>query len=78
MENNLNEAPRLPLYTKKALINMIEELSEDQIAQVFTYILFVKDRKKEVKTVSPDMLTSLSGLVSWGGDAVSDAERLYE
>ncbi|MEZ4525705.1 MAG: hypothetical protein R2941_07290 [Desulfobacterales bacterium] len=65
-------------YKKEGLIRILEELSDEQFDQVFTFALFVKGRKAELKTVSAARIASLSGLVSWGGDAVEDAERIYE
>jgi hypothetical protein len=65
-------------YKREGLFRILEELSDEQFDQVFTFALFVKGQRAELKTVSPSQPALLSGLVSWGGDAVEDAERIYE
>jgi hypothetical protein len=59
-------------------MKILDGLSEDQIERVISFALILKVRTKKLKMVSPDQLASLSGLVSLGGDAVEDSERLYE
>ena len=67
-----------PSVKKHALMKIVDELSDDQIERIISFALIVKSRTKELKSVSSGQLASLSGLVSLGGDAVEDSERLYE
>ena len=69
------------------LQRVLRKLSEEQITEVLTFALFLKKRssRKNSRDLMSDVQTSpvsslgkLAGLVAWGGDAVEDAERLYD
>ena len=56
-----------PSVKKHALMKIVDELSDDQIARIISFALIVKSRTKELNSVSPGQLASLRGLVSLGG-----------
>ncbi len=72
---------------KEALIKLLDDLPEEKLAVVLDFASFIKDRltpsdakpiKQTLKTVPAARLESLVGIVALGGDALEDAERLYE
>ncbi len=72
---------------KEAVIRVLDDLSDEQLAEVLDFALFLKQRQQtrtrderriEVKSVPASHLDPLVGIVSWGGDAVVDTERLYD
>ena len=74
-------------FDKNRLLQILDELPEEQAAEVFTFALFLKERFKAmstksheltVKTLPAAQLRMLVGIVAWGGDAVEEIERLYE
>lgn len=74
-------------FYKNALIRIVNELPAEQVSEIFTFALFIKNRSQTesmktsgliVKSLPAERLETLSGLVAWGGDAVIDTERLYE
>jgi hypothetical protein len=78
---------------KEAVKRALDELPVEKIEEVLDFALFLKARwteKGESKATTQDAtklilhtlpashLDQLTGLVSWGGDAVADTERLYD
>ena len=78
---------------KQAVMRALDGLPTEKMAEVLDFVLFLRGRrsKEEVqtaaaqeatglnlRTVPASQLDGLTGLVAWGGDAVADAERLYE
>ena len=73
--------------TKENIINALDELPGERLVEVFNFVMFIKQRKQAQPGASPipvlratpiQQLKKLVGLVSWGGDAMVDTERLYE
>ena len=73
--------------TKQAIVKLLDELPSDKLVEVLDFVQFLKERKREqsgtasrieVKTVPASHLKSLLGLISIGGDALEDTERLYD
>ena len=80
-------------HLKQEVLRTLDELPREKIIEVLDFVKFlkmweVKDIATEVhvqesanfilRTVPASHLDSLTGLVAWGGDAVADAERLYD
>jgi hypothetical protein len=81
-------------YTvKQAVLRALNELPREKVEEVLDFVLFLKTRKPKgsahattaqepsglvLHTLPASSLDALTGLVAWGGDAVADAERLYE
>ena len=77
---------------KQAVLRALDELPQEKIEEVLDFVLFLKVRRPKdspqvtveqeptglLRTLPASHLDSLTGLVAWGGDAVADAERLYE
>jgi len=78
---------------KEAVQRVLDDLPAEKIAEVLDFALFLKARwtpQGESKATTPEStqlilhtlpashLDRLTGLVAWGGDAVADAERLYD
>jgi 3-dehydroquinate synthetase len=78
---------------KEAVQRVLDDLPAEKIEEVLDFALFLKARwtaQGESKTTVPEStalilhtlpaahLDRLTGLVAWGGDAVADAERLYD
>ncbi|HEV8716990.1 MAG TPA: hypothetical protein VGX03_29740 [Candidatus Binatia bacterium] len=78
---------------KQAVMKALDGLPTDKIAEVLDLVLFIRGRWSKgdvqtaatqeatglnLRTVPASQLDGLTGLVAWGGDAVADAERLYE
>lgn len=71
---------------KEEVIRLLDDLPEERIAEVLDFTLFVKTRNRTsqlqreqlIRHVPAENLNALKGIVSWGGDAVEDAERLYD
>jgi len=76
------------LTTKAAVLQVLDELPEERVSEVLDFALFLKAKRQSppgnqasvlrLRTLPASTLTSLAGLVDWGGDAVVDAERLYD
>jgi hypothetical protein len=77
---------------KEAVRHTLDELPAEKLGEVLDFVLFLKERETAqdgpgVQAQSPTALIlhtlpashlhGLTGLVAWGGDALSDAERLY-
>ncbi len=72
---------------REALIKIIDDLPEEKLAVVLDFASYIRERltpedaksgKQNLKTVPATQLESLVGIVALGGDALKDAERLYE
>ena len=72
---------------KEAVIRVLEELPSERVTEVLDFALFLRQRLQAedlpskrlvVKAIPAARLYPLVGLVSWGGDALADTERLYE
>ncbi len=72
---------------KEAIIKILDELPEGKLVEVLDFAAFIKEPpthdegnpiKQNIKSVSAAQLESLPGIVALGGDALEDAERLYE
>jgi hypothetical protein len=80
-------------HIKAAVQRALDDLPAEKIEEVLDFVLFLKARWTEQgksKVTTPEStrlvlhtlpaahLDRLTGLVAWGGDAVADAERLYD
>jgi hypothetical protein len=78
---------------RQEVLRTLDELPREKIIEVLDFVRFLKTqgvkesatavRAQEatnlvLRTVPASHLDSLTGLVAWGGDAVEDAERLYD
>ena len=69
-------------HLKEQLIKELEKLPSDKWREVLEFVLLLK--KGQVQGQVPpsslpaSCLDGLTGLVSWEGDALADAERLYD
>jgi hypothetical protein len=72
---------------KEATLRVLDELPRDRVAEVLDFALFVRQREEGksgmardwvVPSVSATQLDGLVALVAWGGDALTDTERLYD
>jgi hypothetical protein len=78
---------------KQAVMRALDGLPTEKMAEVLDFALFLRVRRSKedvqmaaaqesiglnLRTVPASRLDGLTGLVAWGGDAVADAERLYE
>jgi len=68
-------------------LNALDELPGERLGEVFDFVMFIKQRKQAqpdgstipvLRAAPIQQLKKLIGLVSWGGDAMADTERLYE
>jgi hypothetical protein len=80
-------------HIKTAVQRVLDDLPAEKIEGVLDFALFLKARwttQGKSKATTPEStrlvlhtipaahLDRLTGLVAWGGDAVTDAERLYD
>lgn len=72
---------------KEAILRVLDELPRDRVAEVLDFALFVQQRETRkvdavrnlvVPAVPARKLDGLVGMVAWGGDALTDTERLYD
>jgi hypothetical protein len=78
---------------KREVEEALKELPADKMAELLDFVLFLKKRYAEERgqaatdrermtlhprTVSASHLDQLTGIVEWGGDALTDSERLYD
>ena len=72
---------------KDIVIDALDDLPADNLNEVLDFVLFLKQRRQAGLHASPkpvmrfmpaSQLDGLVGLVAWGGDALTDTERLYE
>lgn len=75
------------LTMKTTMLQVLDELPAERVAEVLDFALFLNAQQHHdavatlplpLPAVPATQLTSLIGLVAWGGDAVADVERLYE
>jgi len=73
--------------TKENVINALDELPGERLGEVLEFVMLLKHHKQGepkdsrtlvLKAIPAGQLKDLIGLVSWGGDALADTERLYE
>ncbi len=72
------------MYRNK-LVRLLNELPDFQLREVYNFTLFLKEHSGrqnraecDVPSVQASQVKSLFGLVAAGGDAVQDAEELYD
>jgi hypothetical protein len=80
-------------HIKAAVQRALDDLPAEKIEEVLDFALFLKARwtaQGKSKVTAPEStplvlhtlpaahMDRLTGLVAWGGDAVTDAERLYD
>ena len=78
---------------KQAVLRTLDELPREKVVEVLDFVRFLKAQGVKASateaqiqesanfilhTVPASHLDSLTGLIAWGGDAVVDAERLYD
>jgi hypothetical protein len=78
---------------KQAVLRTLDELPREKVVEVLDFVRFlkaqgVKESATEaqvqesanfiLRTVPASHLDSLTGLIAWGGDALMDAEHLYD
>lgn len=78
---------------KQTVEQALDELPAEKAAEVLDFVLFLRARwiqevaqgpaaleppRLILRTMPASHLDRLVGLVAWGGDAVADAERLYD
>jgi len=69
---------------REETIRVLQQLPHDEVAEVLDFALFVQKRKKrdesqfEVKAVPIETLEPLIGIMSIGGDALEDSERIWD
>lgn len=72
---------------KEATLRVLDELPRERVAEVLDFALFVKQREmakldaardRTAPSVPAAQLDALVALVAWGGDALTDTERLYD
>ncbi|MCZ6680709.1 MAG: hypothetical protein O7E52_26060 [Candidatus Poribacteria bacterium] len=73
--------PQVP--SRESLFKVVEEMSDDQVAEVLDFARFIQSRTEKkgkviVKTGSFENFKKLSGIVSLGGDAVVDSENYWD
>ncbi len=75
------------LTMKATVLQVLDELPAERLTEVLDFVLFLNTRRRENNVAVPTLnlptvpaahLMPLSGLIAWGGDAVADAERLYD
>jgi hypothetical protein len=70
---------------KEAVLQILDELPAEQATEIWDFARFIRVQTQDripsdlsATSVPAAHLDSLVGLVAWGGDALADAERLYE
>ncbi len=75
------------LTMKTNVLQILDELPAERVAEVLDFALFLSRRRQNavasastptLPTIPAAHVMPLVGLVAWGGDAVTDTERLYE
>ena len=77
----------------QAVLRCMDELPPEKISEVLNFVLFLRERRRKEEgqrgavqkpmrlvlcTLPAAHLDHLTGLVAWGGDAMTDSERLYD
>jgi len=64
---------------KDDVINVLNQLPQDRLAEVLDFALFVKSRAADsvAQRAVAENAEALTGMVARGVDAVEDVERLY-
>jgi hypothetical protein len=80
-------------HLKQEVLRTLDALPREKLVEVLDFARFLQTRgvresttevqpqavtKLTIRTVPASHLDSLTGLVAWGGDAVEEAERLYD
>ncbi len=80
-------------YAKEAIQRVLDDLPAEKIEEVLEFALFLKARRstheastamaleapqRPLHALSAAHLDRLTGLVTWGGNALADSERLYD
>lgn len=69
---------------RQQLMKELEKLPLDKLVEVLDFVVFLRTRavQEEARPPVPSLpassLDHLTGLVAWGGDALTDAESLYD
>jgi len=72
---------------RETLDKLLDDLPVEKIVELIDFASYLKDRQQNsssysseivVKSVPIENLKRLAGTVAWGGDAISETERLYE
>ena len=69
---------------KQQVVQELEKLPPTDIATVLDFVLFLqtgevrRPRSRNFPSTTASRLDQWTGLVAWGGNAVEDAERLYD
>lgn len=69
---------------QREVLEELEGLPRESVAEVLDFVVFLKERSRrgrpqgELPFVPASQLDHWTGLVSWGGDAVTDSECLYD
>lgn len=64
---------------KEQLIKDLEDLPPDKLREVVDFVSFLRgQRNSTVPSFPSTALDRLTGLVRWGGDALAEAEKLYD
>jgi len=81
----LKEEEAMPeAQLKQRLLRELGELPPDKLIEVLDFAAFLKSRaaQEEIRRSAPSLpassLDTLTDLVAWGGDALVDAEHLYD
>jgi len=74
---------------KQAIVRTLDDLLPEQVAEVLDFTTFLREQTRsgesplrpvrvQLRLVPMTSLMALTGLVSLGGDALSDSEALYD
>ena len=69
---------------KQRVVQEMEKLSPEKLREVLDFVVFLRNRPTWEETHIPvtflpaSHLEGFVGLISWGGDSLSDSERLYD
>jgi len=71
-------------HLKQQVMKELEKLPLDKFVEVLDFVVFLRTRASQEKThlsvssLPASSLDYLTGLAAWGGDALTDTERLYD
>jgi len=75
------------IVIKEKIARMLDEIPAEKMVEILDFATFIREHSLPstnlthppvVKAVPAKRLRQLAGMVSWGGDAMMDTERLYE